>query len=415
MSASAALAMTPFDVRHPQCRLRTLGAPFTEYYGWIPLFSVDGADIAHLIPEDAQWRLKAQAGRSGLGIPIGDSKLDVKADDLVTLTVSHRTGLGGKTGLLKLHQPERGGTRGRRRGLPPCSRDSTPSPRQQPRWRPPSQQRATDLRRQLSFKNAHELRDLGAVCRRWSFIVRGPGKDNEQSQSRTHGTMGYVAIGYRTGDWTPFMAVSATRPGNGLRSAKADAGTSLARAPPRRQRLPCSTAPHGSENLCFGTLGFPERAALKVQWDITHRSSRVRPGVQGSASRPAEAVPNQLTLTLDFLFWMKRFRLCSPCCFSLCWAALSDPRGRRGLSSSIRQSLAGRTDSIPGFRSLPRLFPAACWAAIAIWSSDAVRTAVCAAETVPSAQQHVAQADQRLLGSAAIQRPGATAAELRRF
>lgn len=281
--------------------------PFTEYYGWIPLFSVDGADIAYLIPQgDAQWRLKAQAGRSGLGIPIGDSKLDVKADGLVTLTVSRRTGpweakLGYSsfTNRNEVAPGGGGGLAALQQGLDTIA-TATAS------LAPAISSEATDLRRQLSFKNAHmNYVTLGAVYDDGHLLIQGElARTTSSHKVVPHGTMGYVAIGYRTGDWTPFMAVSATRPGNGLRSAKADWSVIGQSATQATAIAVLNSTRMDQKTLSFGTRwDFQERAALKVQWDIT----RIDPHGYGlvfkdPALETRRSSMNQLTLTLDFLF-----------------------------------------------------------------------------------------------------------------
>ncbi|MBI2749386.1 MAG: hypothetical protein HYX43_08650 [Burkholderiales bacterium] len=66
--------------------------PPSEFYGWIPILSVDGLDATYgFETEAARWRLKAQLGRSSpLAIPI-QSGYDLRVDDLQGLSLTGQT------------------------------------------------------------------------------------------------------------------------------------------------------------------------------------------------------------------------------------------------------------------------------------------------------------------------------------
>lgn len=282
--------------------------PFTEYYGWIPLFSVDGADIAYVIPQgDAQWRLKAQAGLSSTGIPIGESKLDFKTKDLVSLTVSRRAGpwetkLGYSTfssnNEVALGGPD-GGLAALQQGMDAVAAATVS-------LAPAISSEAADLRRQLAFKNARiSYLTFGASYDTGRWLVQGElARTTSSHKIVPHGTMGYAVIGYRSGDWTPFAAISASRPGNGLRTASADWG-SIGQAATQATAINVLNSTRMDQStLSLGTRwDFHKRAALKLQWDAT----RVAPHGYGllfknPALETRSSRMNQLTLTLDFLF-----------------------------------------------------------------------------------------------------------------
>lgn len=282
--------------------------PFTEYYGWIPLFSVDGADIAYVIPQEhGQWRLKAQAGASGTGIPIGDSKLDFKTNDLVNLTVSRRAGpwemklgystftsrnevsWGGANGGLAALQQGMGAIAAATAGLVPAVSNE-----------------AADLHRQLSFKNAriHYL-TFGTSYDDGQWLVQAELARTESNQHIVpHGTMGYAVVGYHHRDWTPFAALSASRPDSGLRTAAADWSVIGQAATQAAAITVLNSTRMNQKTLSLGTRwDFQPGAALKVQWDNT----RVMPHGYGllfkdPALETRSSRMQQLTVTLDFLF-----------------------------------------------------------------------------------------------------------------
>lgn len=282
--------------------------PFTEYYGWIPLFSVDGADIAYVIPQgEARWRFKAQAGHSGSGIPIGDGQLDFKTDNLVSLTASRRSGpwetkLGYSTFTSRNEvTPESAGG-----GLAALQQGMADIALVTATLAPEISREAADLRRQLSFKDARiRYLTFGTAYDDGQWLIQAElARTTSSHKIVPHGTMGYAAVGYRTGDWMPFVAVSASRPGNSLRSASADWSIIGQSATQATAITVLNSTRMDQTTLSLGTRwDFQKRAALKLQWDAT----RIAPHGYGLLFKDPvletrSSRMNQLSITLDFVF-----------------------------------------------------------------------------------------------------------------
>jgi hypothetical protein len=63
--------------------------PPTEFYGWIPIFSVDGLDVTYRIDAgEARWRIKAQAGATRLNIPMGSAVFNFVSNNLWSLSAA---------------------------------------------------------------------------------------------------------------------------------------------------------------------------------------------------------------------------------------------------------------------------------------------------------------------------------------
>lgn len=282
--------------------------PFTEFYGWIPMFSVDGGDIAYSIQENkTRWRLKAQAGHSRTGLPVGDSKLNFKTDDLFNLTVSRRSGPWeaklGYTSFTSKHEAEFGGAGG---GLAGLQQGLVTIAAATTSLSPAISSEAEYLRRHLSFNNARvRYLTLGASFDDGHWLIQCEvARTQSNHKIVPHGTMGYVVTAYRTGDWMPFAAISASRPGNALHSASSDWG-SVGQAGVQAAAIAALNSTRIDQTtLSLGTRwDFQTRWAAKLQWDHV----RISPHGYGLLFKDATLEPsrsrmNQLSLTLDFLF-----------------------------------------------------------------------------------------------------------------
>lgn len=282
--------------------------PFSEYYGWIPLFSVDGADVAYLIPQgDAQWRLKAQLGQSRTGIPIGGSQLDFKADDLLSLTVSRRAGPWeaklGYSRFTSRNEVSPGGVGG---GLAALQQGLDAIAAATAGLAPSLSAEAADLRRQMSFRGArlHYL-TFGLSYNDEDWLIQAElAKTTADHTLIPHGTMGYGVIGRRLGDWLPFVAISTSRPGNALRSPAND-WSLIGQATTQAAALATLNSTRMDQTtFSLGTRwDFHHRAALKLQWDTTRIAAHgygllfKNPALETRSSRM-----HQLSVALDFVF-----------------------------------------------------------------------------------------------------------------
>lgn len=265
----------------------TWARPFTEYYGWIPLFSVDGLDLAWVIPQgEAQWRIKAQGGRSATSIPVGRGRLDFETDDLVSLTLSRQSGpwqvKAGYSSFTSDNEATNNDLAGLRALLAGIGSAE-----------------AADLRYHLAFKDARiTYATLGAAYNDGAWLLQGElAHTTSTHRIVPHGSMGYAVTGYRMGDWTPYIAYSATRPGNALLSTASGPVEAAA-------VLTLNSTRMDQRTLSLGTRwDFSDQAALKLQWD----TSRIAPHGYGllfkdPALETRSSRVQQLTLTLDFIF-----------------------------------------------------------------------------------------------------------------
>jgi hypothetical protein len=66
--------------------------PPAEFYGWIPIFSLDGIDAAYILSnDDVQWRFKVQAGQSENNLPI-QTGFNHHAKDMLGASLSRQSG-----------------------------------------------------------------------------------------------------------------------------------------------------------------------------------------------------------------------------------------------------------------------------------------------------------------------------------
>lgn len=276
--------------------------PFTEYYGWIPLFSIDGADAAYVIPQgDAQWHLKGQLGQGRAVVPIGAGRLNFKADGLVSLSVKREEG----PWLLKLGYSRFTSATEAEPLLPLHAGLETIASATAALF-PAISAEALDLRKHDAFKDARiSYLTFGASYNDDRWLVQGElAHTTSNHKAVPHGTMAYGVIGCRFGDWMPFFAFSATRPDNSIRLATTDWSIIGQTATQTTAISIQNSTRMDQQTVSLGTRwDFHNQAALKLQWDSTQISAEgyglvfKDPALQSSPSRL-----NQLTLTLDFIF-----------------------------------------------------------------------------------------------------------------
>jgi len=273
--------------------------PPAEFYGWIPIFSVDGGDVSfshHDTVSDVHWRLKAQAGRSRLAIPIGDG-YDFRADRLLGLSLTRESDrwrfkaaysqfTSGREvpALAPLHQ---GLSQVAAAGLPGISAD------------------AATLRRELTFDGAKiAYATLGAAYDDGTWLAQAEvGRTTSTADVVPHGRMAYASIGRRFGKWTPFFMAAVSRPDNDRRRAANDWGAfnAVLRDP---ALYTVNTTRIDQQTYSIGARwDFHRQAALKLQWDHT----RIRPSGYGMwwrdpAINERGSHINLLSATLDFAF-----------------------------------------------------------------------------------------------------------------
>lgn len=272
--------------------------PPGEFYGWIPIFAVDGLDAAYRFPHgDARWQFEAQAGRSRTTLPIGPRGHDFAASRLRGVSLSVESGPWrlkvAHSRFIARHEvpafaPLHAGLDAlAAAGLPGVSAE------------------AADLRADLAFDGARiRYHTLGAVYDDGRWLVQGEiGRSQASAAVIPNGNMAYLGVARRFGNWQPFARISASRPHGGLRAAAEDWGGWTERLQtPALYTL--NTTRIEQETLSLGVRwDLLPRLALKLQWD----RSRIRPSGYGLwwrdiALNTQSARVELISLTVDFVF-----------------------------------------------------------------------------------------------------------------
>ncbi|MBF0467942.1 MAG: hypothetical protein HQK61_03520 [Desulfamplus sp.] len=245
--------------------------PPPEFYGWIPVFSVDGMDATFRINQgDAQWRIRAQAGKSrDVSFPMGENDTyDVETDDCYTFTISRQSGSmrikAGYSSFTAINEARpfialQGGLdaviKATENAFPDINTESS------------------NLRKNLSFKDIDvNYITIGAAYDDGKWVAQAE-VERAESTSETFplGYMTYLGFGYRLDDFTPYILLSGTFPGKDFRTPSSDWS-------PIRQEEFHARALNASNSTRIeqktASLGirwdFHNQAALKLQWDRTY-------------------------------------------------------------------------------------------------------------------------------------------------
>ncbi|MBF0262172.1 MAG: hypothetical protein HQL97_10105 [Magnetococcales bacterium] len=281
--------------------------PPVEFHGWIPLFSLDGADISHaVVVNDARWRVKLQGGRSlGVGIPMDDDLYRLDLDRLFVATLAYEKGPWQvKIGHSRLHLNHEA------KPLSPLhdALDGLAGS-----GLPAVEAQAAEYRRDMSFADSRiTLSTLGVVYDNKDWLVQAElGRVSATIDMSTNHDMGYLAVARRLGNWTPYALSSAIRPhkpayaatfnwGDGLPAGMADGLNGL-------QQVAITAINSSRMDQETYTLGLrydvTPWAALKWQWDSTRihpNGYLLRPGNLLDRSQPLSV--QALSVALDFVF-----------------------------------------------------------------------------------------------------------------
>ncbi len=275
--------------------------PPTEFYAWIPIFSVDGLDATFRIDtRSAQWRIKAQYGSSYATFPMGEVEYDVETNNLFSLTVERQSGpFRIKAGYSRLSleneadafAPLFGGLD----AFAAATRNAFPEMASE----------AEFISRNLSFKNNRiEYLSLGAVFDNGDWVAQAEvAHSSSDSDAVAHGNMAYFSLGRRIGDWTPYFLFSFIHPTE--KPYSPETNWDLVGQGAFQDQAVYLMNSMRAEQRTF-SLGirwdFHNQAALKFQWD----HSRVKPyyGLwfrSLDASERAGSI-NMWTLGLEFMF-----------------------------------------------------------------------------------------------------------------
>ncbi|WP_139786745.1 hypothetical protein [Desulfamplus magnetovallimortis] len=186
--------------------------PPVEYYGWLPLFNVDGMDGTFRVNwGESQWQLRLQIGQSTFSIEPDDTLYNIKLRDIYTVSMSRCSGpLFLKAGYSTYYIPEDFSL------FVPIQNGLNQVAGSVQNIFPDINNEATYLAQNLSFKDARmSYLSIGASYDDGNWIAQAEvARASTTADVFTNGLMGYLALGYRIGDWIPFSIYSASRAGN---------------------------------------------------------------------------------------------------------------------------------------------------------------------------------------------------------
>ncbi len=276
--------------------------PPIEFYGWVPMYSVNGGDIAYSLEEGSvHWRFKAQGGMAGLKFPMGKNGPDYyfRSSDVWSLTTEResgawRTKLGYSQILIGPDAPileplQAGLQQVAGAGIPGVSGESSA------------------LLTQLTYKGV-KLRYANFGVAYDDGLWQGQaelGRVNTSADMVSNGTMAYVGVGRRFGDFTPFVLLSGIQSNNPVKQPVANwAPFGLSGLQATALSALNSTRFH-QETASIGLRwDFSSHAALKAQWDSTHVHANGY-GLWYQAAGAAvqnDAQVNLFSVTVDFIF-----------------------------------------------------------------------------------------------------------------
>ncbi len=276
--------------------------PPAEFYGWIPIASVDGLDATYRGDTgDAFWSVKAQAGTSRIGISLGSQNYNFVTNNLWSLSASSQTDLwrikaayseftvdSEVSALNPLHAGLGQLTAATAVLLPRISAE------------------AADLNQQLFFKGTRiSYATIGAAYDDGTWFAQTElGRATASASIGTQGDMAYLSLGRRWGDWAPYVRYSTAKHGNAISTAKTDWGVIAQQNLQRKIYDILNSTQIEQHTLTFGMRwDFNKQAALKLQWDAT----TVSPygyvlWSHDSAVNNSQSRVNQISATLDFVF-----------------------------------------------------------------------------------------------------------------
>lgn len=272
--------------------------PPSEFYGWIPILSVNGLDAGYRFESNTvRWRLKAQAGSgTPVALPIGPG-YDFQTQGLRGLSLTGQT----DRWRFKLAHSQWTATN----EVPAFAPLFAALDAVAAAGLGGASAEAVDLRANLAFRDSRiSYTTLGAAYDDGQWLMQAEwGLSTASAAVVPHGRMAYLSVGRRLGDWTPLITLSSSRPDNAPRTAAYDWG--LYNAAVRDQALyVLNTNRIDQDTLSLGLRwDLYRQAALKLQWDQT----LIRPTGYGLwwrdiALNADSSRINLLSMTLDFAF-----------------------------------------------------------------------------------------------------------------
>lgn len=281
---------------------QTTVRPNWEFYGYLPIYAVHGADISyHLRDADTQWILKSQVGdtRSNVAMSRGTYSLDTRG--LWNISVARENGpwriKGGYAQFTVQNEPDLAVLTQPLLQLSQLT--SVPSA---------IRAEAAALQREMHFQGGKvRYFALGTAYDDgvWQFQAEISRLLGER-RIFTGGTAAYMTLGRRWGAWLPYVGLSSFDPQSNAQTAQLD-WSLLGPAAVQLQAgaiLATNAARMDQKTMTVGVRwDVHPTAALKIQWDHI----RTQAGGMGMWTAPADwgnggARVNLLSTTLDWAF-----------------------------------------------------------------------------------------------------------------
>lgn len=239
--------------------------PPTEFYGWMPMFGLDGADLTHAWSADGvHWRARAQVGSTKKWFPMGKTDFQFHGDSLWSLSLQReegpwrwKTGVSGFTSsaevpsLAPLHT-----------GLQALAAVPIPAIARE----------AAMLRHEMRFGDVSmRYATLGIAYDNGTWLVQTElGRNWAESAMTPAGSSAYFVIGRRLGAWTPYLMLGTSRPQEEALAPLNDWSVIGQRAFQTTAYQVVNSVRADQTTLAIGTRwdAYP-RVALKFQWENT--------------------------------------------------------------------------------------------------------------------------------------------------
>lgn len=248
--------------------------PPTEFYGWIPIFSVDGLDLTwHIERDNAFWQVRAQGGIHRFNTSFNKEPYEFETTDLLSLTLLRQSGaLQLKAGYSCFSSNNEVGI------FEPLLAGLDAVALAADGIYPTIAMEAKDISGELSFKDAKVIyTTLGFIYDNGRWVAQGElARSRSTSDVLPHGIMGYIGAGIRLGDFTPFCMISHIRAENDVRKAVYDwspMGQSAMNVQSQANYIINSTRMNQNTISLGLRWNFHNQAALKMQWDATNITS----------------------------------------------------------------------------------------------------------------------------------------------
>ncbi|MBF0228395.1 MAG: hypothetical protein HQK63_02190 [Desulfamplus sp.] len=272
--------------------------PPLEFYNWIPIFCLDGADASYSINlDDSQWSLRIQYGSNEMKVPMGEDQYSFETDDVLTLTLSGHSGpLTLKAGYSQFSpNKEVNAFLPLHKGLETIAQATSET-------MPDISKEASSLRNNIYFQESKiTYMTLGASYDDGTWVAQAEiGKSTSEGDIIPNGKMGYISVGYRVGDFTPYLVFRAIQPNTNLHEPSSDWSLIGQEALQSQAIYIANSTRMEQHSYSLGLRwDFTNQAALKFQWDNNH----IDPYGYGLWWREIELLPENTTINLYTLSW----------------------------------------------------------------------------------------------------------------